>query len=277
MKWMIVADSSCDLHAVDTGTEEIGFETVPFVMSVDSKDYTDDETMNVERFVGIMEKSSSSRSSCPSPAAWEECFLKADRVLAFTISGRLSGSRNSAETARKMVLEKHPEKQIEIIDSLATGPKEILLIQNALNMIREQLSLENVAARCRKLADDIHTLFTLSSFHNLVQNGRVSRVVGFIAGALNIRVIGDGTKEGLIHMKDKARGDIKALRRIVELMAETGFREGPVAVCHCLNEKLAGQLIDMIRARWEGAKVSLYATRGLDSYYAERNGLIISY
>ena len=48
MKWMIVADSSCDLHTVETGTEEIGFETVPFVMSVDSEDYTDDETMDVE-------------------------------------------------------------------------------------------------------------------------------------------------------------------------------------------------------------------------------------
>ena len=33
----------------------------------------------------------------------------------------------------------------------------------------------------------------------------------------------------------------------------------------------------MIVSRWESAKVQLLPTRGLDSYYAERSGLIISY
>ena len=50
-----------------------------------------------------------------------------------------------------------------------------------------------------------------------------------------------------------------------------------MTVCHCMNEQMARSLKDMIVSRWESAKVQLLPTRGLDSYYAERSGLIISY
>lgn len=277
MKWLIAADSSCDLLTLETHSEQIGFETVPFTVTVDGNDFEDDAALNTVTMVDAMERGTSSHTSCPSPGAWYECFMKADQVIAFTISSNLSGSLNSAQIARNMVLETHPEKKIEIIDSLSTGPKLVTMAQQALFMIHKQASLANIAQSCRNMAQDIHTIFTLCSFHNLVQNGRISKIAGFIAGKLNLRVIGTGSSDGHIQMKEKVRGDMKALRAIVDEMSANGYQGGPIVICHCLNEKLAEQLKVILHKQWKNAAIQVLPTRGLDSYYAERNGLIISY
>ena len=56
-------------------------------------------------------------------------------VLAFTISSALSGSYNSACTARTMLQEEDPGKQIAVIDSKATGPEVSMLITKARELI----------------------------------------------------------------------------------------------------------------------------------------------
>ena len=277
MKWLIAADSSCDLKALETGSPEIEFRSVPFTVTLDNEDYQDDDKLNVETLVDSMEKSASCRTACPAVAAWVECFEQADQVIALTISSKLSGSYSSAMVARQIVLEKHPEKRIEVVDSLSTGPKLVLLAHKALHMIKYHHPFERVAASCHEIASSAKTLFTLSSFQNLVRNGRVGKLTGFIAGKLGIRAIGEGSEEGTIRLRDKIRGDLNTLKQIVETMGRQGFSGGKVVICHCLNEKLAEKLSSLIYLRWQHADVQILPTRGLDSVYAERNGLIISY
>ena len=277
MKWMIVTDSSCDLTELDTGSSDIGFDTVPFVMNLDGKDYVDDPELSVPGLVDAMETAGSSHSACPSPSAWETLFRKADHVIAMTISGRLSGSYNSALAGKAMALENHPDRKIEIIDSLSTGPKLVLLVQSALRQIQNQVPFETLCATCRNQAASIRTIFTLSSFHNLVQNGRVGKIAGFLAGKLGIRVIGVGSPEGEIQLKELMRGEQRTLKKIVKDMEENSYTGADMAISHCMNESMAQSLKEMILARWKDAKVQILPTRGLDSYYAERSGLIISY
>ena len=277
MKWMIATDSSCDLMTLDTGSPEIGFGTVPFSLILDDQEYQDNDALRVPELVDKMESAASSHSACPSPSDWEELFLQADQVIAFTISGQLSGSYNSAQTGKTMALEKDPDKKIEIIDSRATGPKLVLLVQRALRAIQGGASFEDVCSVCRKLADNGRTVFTLSSFHNLIQNGRVNKFAGVLAGKLGIRVIGVGSPEGEIQLKDLIRGEQRTLKRVVKDMVENGYNGSEMAISHCLNESMALSLREMILAHWADAKVQILPTRGLDSYYAERSGLIVCY
>ena len=58
---------------------------------------------------------------------------------------------------------------------------------------------------------------------------------------------------------------------------ENGYSGTDMVISHCLNEPMTRTLRDMIRSRWAEASVQVLPTRGLDSYYAERSGLIISY
>ncbi len=277
MKWMIVADSSCDLMQLDTDCKEIAYDTVPFQMTLDGVNYVDEKDLDVPSFVSVMEHAKESHSACPSPETWAQRFEQADRSIAITISSRLSGSYNSAIAAKGMVEEQYPEKRIEVIDSVSTGPKLVLLVQLAARMIEENRSFEQVCEACHAMAANVRTIFTLASFHNLVQNGRVSKFAGFIAGKLNIRVIGVGTDEGSIHLKELMRGEKKTLRNIVNCMQEDGYDGSNVAVSQCLNPRLAEDLKAMILEKWQRAKIQILPTRGLDSYYAERDGMIVCY
>ena len=76
MKWMIVTDSSCDLKTLEGQNEDLGFETVPFVMDVDGREFVDEPDLNVTELVDAMEKADKSHSACPSPETWRKHFEK---------------------------------------------------------------------------------------------------------------------------------------------------------------------------------------------------------
>ena len=277
MKWMLVTDSSCDLKQLDTGSPQVGFSTVPFIMDIEGREYVDSPDLDVPAMVDAMEAAKSSHSACPSPDAWQSAFQQAEKTLALTISSRLSGSFNSALVGKSMAQEEDPGKEIEVVDSLSTGPKLVMQAQLALKMIQSHASLAEVTEACRNLAARGRTIFTLNSFHNLVQNGRVGRLTGFLASKLGVRVIGVGSPEGEIQMKEVVRGEMRTMRKIVKDMEENGYAGDEMVISHCMNESAARSLIAMIQEKWQNAKVLLLPTRGLDSYYAERGGLIICY
>src|SRR5699024_11526063 len=65
----------------------------------------------------LYEKSAPSKSSCPSPDAFLRAYQGADNIIVITITGALSGSHNSAQIAKQMLLEEHPNVNIHVIDS----------------------------------------------------------------------------------------------------------------------------------------------------------------
>lgn len=275
MHMQIVCDSSCDMTQIPN--QEIGFSTVPFVITADGRDFVDDTTLDHDALMHAMENCRRSHTSCPSPGSWEECFMKADKTIALTISSNLSGSYQSAMTARQMVLESHPEKQIEVIDSLSTGPKLIMMVQDVLAKLREGMPIDQLCDAIRREAESINTLFTLSSFKNLVMNGRVSSLTSFLAGKLNMHIVGAASEEGRILIRHKMRGKVRALEALIREMEQNAFAGGRVVISHCCNEDYAAELAARIREKWAKAQVLIVPARGLDSYYAERNGLIVSY
>jgi len=278
VKWNIVSDSSCDLFDHEIMLENGGFSTVPFILRVEQKDYVDDLKLNVPEMLEAMEASSSAcTSACPSPEAWARQFQKADHTIAITISSNLSGSYNSAMLAREMVLAEHPEKKIYVLDSKSTGPEMLLCIEHLVQWIKSELSFDAIIQKAERFLANCKTTFALSSFDNLVKNGRMSRFAGFVAKRLNMWGIGIASDEGTIAVKSKTRGPQRALAIILADMQERGFIGGDVSISHCCNATMAEKLRSSIIEKWENAKVRIQATRGLDSFYAEREGLIIAF
>ena len=213
----------------------------------------------------------------PSPEDWLGKFMPEGPVLAFTISSALSGSFNSACTARNMMLEEEPGKQIAVIDSKATGPEVAMLILKARELILAGKGFEAVEAALNREAEKIHTIFALASYHNLIKAGRVNRLIGFIAGHLGFWGIGIGSESGEIAIRGKARGDKSMIRFMVEEMQKIGVAGQEIRISHCQNEKNALALKERLEDVFSGVRVVLMKTRGLDSFYAERHGLIIGF
>ena len=216
-------------------------------------------------------------SSCPSPGEWAAQFEKADRVIAVTISSSLSGSYSSAVSAARMVTEEHPEKKIHVVDSLSTAGEMVFILQAAIDAIREGCDFEEVAARAEAVKEKSALLFVLSSFENLVKNGRMNRLSGFVAGRLGLRAIGRASEEGTIDVFAKARGELHAINAIVEELENSGYLGGPLRIDHVLNEAGAHMLRLAIHKKWPRAAVTIGRCGGLCSFYAQRSGLMIAY
>lgn len=279
MEWMILGDSSCELRELEGCSEGVAFATVPLKIRVGEREFVDNAALDVPLMMEAMHNwNGPSTTACPSPEEWAEKFLQADKSIAVTISSNLSGSYNSAMVAREMVLENHPEKQIHVVDSLSTGGEMAMTIWKIRDMIAAGAGFEEVCAAAENEPQRIQILFGLASFENLVKNGRMSRIVGFLAGRLNMRVIGAGSEQGTIEMLHKTRGETRMLALILEEMDKRGYTgESPVFISHCLNEEGARLLHNGIRAKWPEAEVVIAPTSGLTSFYAEEQGLIVTY
>ena len=278
MMWHLVSDSACDLNTLEGTEGKMDFATIPFTIRIGGKEYIDDENMNIEEMLEANESHSEvAQTACPSPEIWREKFSAPGPVIAFTISGALSGCYNSACLGRDMLLENEPDKQIIIIDSRATGPEEAMLIWRARDLILEGKSIEEIEKDLNETADRIHTCFALSSYHNLIKSGRVGRLIGFIAGHLGFWGIGAGSDKGEIEIRGKARGSKGMIRFLVEEIGKVGIAGKQIVISHCQNLKDAEALKKALEAAHAGIEVLVQATRGLDSFYAEREGLIIGY
>ena len=272
MKWNIVTDSSCDLLPEQSSDGLIRLASVPFAICVGAQTFVDDENLNHAAMMDAMERErGASRTACPAPGDWLAEFEKGELTFAITISSQLSGSMNSALAARDMALERWPEKRIAVLDSRSTGPELVLCVEEIERLIRSGLDFDAIVEQATQFLQRTKILFALSSFDNLVKNGRMGKVTGFVARALGMWGIGGGSEEG------KTRGEQRVLELLTATMRDKGFHGYKAAISHCDNTNMAWKLRARILELWPAADVSVLPTRGLCSYYADRGGLIVSF
>ena len=267
-----IADSACDLKEYPG----ICFETVPLSISTDERNYTDDEALNVHEVLDYLETyNNRSYTACPSIDAWMKAFEGADEIYCVTITSGLSGTYSGANVAREQYLEQHPETKIYVVDSLSTGPGMVLLLEKLAELKSQGKSFEEVCAAIEKYRKRLKLYFSLSSLHNLAQNGRVSKLIASAIGFMNIKILGTASKEGTIEQVGKCRGNNRMIDKIIEQLKENGFTKGKIRICHVECLEFANAVADKIRFIFNCADIKIVPARGLCSYYAERGGIIL--
>ena len=281
MTWKLVSDSSSDLCTGQLKSTVADFVAVPLCLRVGEKEYWDTAELDIQELLAAMaEEKSASSTACPSPAAFARVFEKADRTICVTISANLSGTYNAAVLGREMVLEEHPEKKICIIDSKSTAGAEVLILRKARSLIEAnpEIDFDELCDALRVYQASLRTVFTLENFDNLVKNGRMRPLVGTLLHTLGIHVIAEATLQGTISVCDKARGAVKTYQRMAQLMAERKDCEGAeVIIAHCNNLEGAARLKKQIMDTLPVKSVELIPTRGLCSFYAMDQGLIVGF
>jgi len=258
---------------------KVFLKVAPLTLRVGDKEYVDDETLDVPEFLAAMAaEKGPSGTACPSPETFAQAFSSADCSLCFAISGNLSGTYDAACLARDIVLEDHPEKKIYVLDTCSTSGSLYLLTELAVELIESGMDFEEICKRLDQERDDQRTVFTLQCFDNLVKNGRMKPLLGTILEGLGIHVIADATPVGTIRVVDKARGEKRAYRHMVEYMAkEKDCTDRHVIIAHCQNLEGATKLKEAILAALPVKKVTFLECRGLTTFYAMEKGLIVVY
>ena len=278
MKWKIIADSGCDYRSLDNLAPDTEFVSVPLTIQVGETIYRDDAQLNIDQMMEEMyATTTASKSACPSPDDYMKSFEGADNIVVVTITGTLSGSYNSAEIAKKIYLEEHPNTKIHIIDSLSAGGEVDLLVRKLNHLVAESLDFDQVVDAITAYQSKTKLLFVLAKVDNLVKNGRLTKLVGTVVGLLNIRMVGEASKTGTLELLQKARGQKKAIKAAFDELLKSGYAGGHITIAHCNNEKFIEQFSELVREKFAQASIEVLPTSGLCSFYAEEGGLLMGY
>ena len=278
MTWKIVADSGCDYPQLANPAIDTEFISVPLTIQVAEQVFIDDANLDIDKMMETMYTTSeASKSACPSPDDYLRAFEGANHIFVVTITGTLSGSQNSAQLAKNLYLEEHPDTQIHVIDSLSAGGEVDLIVEKINDLIEQELSFEEVVKAITAYQEKTKLLFVLAKVDNLVKNGRLSKLIGTVVGLLNIRMVGEASETGTLELLQKARGAKKSLQAAYEELIKAGYAGGRIVMAHRSNEKFCQQLSELLREKFPQAEIKILPTSGLCSFYAEEGGLLMGY
>lgn len=272
MKRKIVADSSCDMWELNG----VDFAVAPMTISTDNKHYVDNQELDVHLMSEDLAKYKGvSHTACPSAGSWLDCYEGYDEVFVITLTGSMSGTYNSAMTAKGIYEEENDNVKVHVFDSLSTGPEMRLLIEKLKEMIEEDLPFEEIVEKGQDYLKHTRLFFALKSLHNFAMNGRINKAVASAIGVLNISIFATASEEGTIQQISKCRGEKKVVRSMIEHLENAGYHGGKVRISHADNLKLAHNVRDKILELYPHADIIVYPMGGLCTYYAEIGGLLV--
>lgn len=200
-KIRIITDSASDI----TGAANTQLTVLPMRINFGEEEYLDGVTISHHEFYEkLIESDTLPVTSLISPAVFEEAFEKAvgngEKVIAITISGRLSGTYQSAILAAAQF-----EGNVFVIDSLNAAIGEQILVNYALELVNKGMSAKEIVQTLNDAKKHIHILALLDTLEYLKKGGRISKTVAFVGGALSIKPVVT-VIDGEVALLGKARG-----------------------------------------------------------------------
>ncbi len=200
-KICLITDSASDLLP----NNPYGITVLPMTVRFGDTEYQDGVTLSNKAFYEkLIENDELPTTSLITPAAFEVAYQKAlcnaEKVIVITISGKLSGTYQSAVIAATDYAQK-----VFVVDSQNVAIGEQILVLYALELIKQGLTAEEIAPILEKERHHIHILALLDTLEYLKKGGRISKSVAFVGGALSIKPV-VSVKDGEVAMIGKARG-----------------------------------------------------------------------
>jgi DegV family protein with EDD domain len=182
----IVVDSTFGLDPKYVKDNQI--IVVPLNVLIDNKEYIDGE-IHPDVVVDALQNKKTVKTSQPAPElflkAFEDQLKRYEDVICMTISKSLSGTINSANLAKTLVESEHV--YIEDTESNINGAA--YLAEKLIEYLDEGHSVQEGLRHLGELKEKGSLVFTVDNLQQLVTNGRLSRVQGFIGNILKIKPI----------------------------------------------------------------------------------------
>lgn len=233
-KIKLITDSTSDI--TQELIEKYQIHVLPLTVHIGEASYKDGETITLETlYKGVDEGGPFPSTSQVNPNEFYEVYKKyldeGYKIISVHISSLLSGTVQSAEIAKDMT----ESDQITVIDSKGVSGSSLLPLIQAGEMIKNNSTYEEVVTYLKENVEKVKVFAAFDTLTYLVKGGRVPKSVGAIGGFLGIKPL-ITVKEGKLEMIDKVRGSKKALKALLESIAQTKRQEGsPILVINSLD------------------------------------------
>jgi DegV family protein with EDD domain len=217
MATKIVTDSSADLPPDLARRWDI--TVIPCNIVVDDVSYKDGVDLSPDEFYRHLGASPRLPTTAqPSMADFQEVYqsllTQGHHIVSIHVSGKLSGTLNSAERARASL---GNSVSIEIIDSQLASIGLGLAVLAAAQLAQGGVTYREVAEQVRRDLPQTHAFFLLDTLEYLQKGGRIGKAQAFVGSMLSVKPILkiiDGEAHGL----ERPRNRQRALLRLVELV-----------------------------------------------------------
>ncbi len=215
-KIQFITDSASD---IEQGRE--GVKVLPLHIRFGETEYEDGVTISHREFYEkLIESDELPTTSLISPGVFEEAYEEAtadgSKVIVITISGKLSGTYQSACIAAEDY-----EGSVFVIDSCNATIGEQILVERGLQLKAEGLSAEEIVRILESEKEKIHTMGVLDTLEYLKKGGRISSAAALLGGALAIKPV-VAVRDGEIVLLGKARGSKNGNNFLVNEIEKAG-------------------------------------------------------
>ncbi len=213
-------------------------------------------------------------TSHPNLGQYEEAFRTVPQdcteILCINLTSKMSGSYNTACTAKKMLLEEGFPVPITVYDSLQVSFGLCILVLEAARMARTGATVAQIVARLDELRPKIGVYFVMESLANARKGGRVGAIRVLAADLLHVKPL-LMFRDGLVRDIGIVRGFDAAVEQVIDRYRRQAEYGGEVFLFHADRAALAQAVkqrllaIDpaaTVRIEWVGAVIGIYTGAG---------------
>ncbi|EKQ57016.1 MULTISPECIES: DegV family protein [unclassified Clostridium] len=253
----IITDSGCDLSYEIINSLDI--EYLGLECEIEGTRIIEDggKILNYKNFYEKLIKGAMPKTSQITPNRFIQIFekyisLKYD-ILYIALSSGLSGTFNSALTAREEILEKYPEANIKIIDSKAASSGQGLLVYTAAKLKEESKSLNEIVDYIEEYKRNLYHFFTVKDLKHLERGGRINSASAIVGSVLNITPILTVNEEGTLEVIKKIRGEKKVLKELIKYIGQNICENNlnTVFISHADNNESVEFLLCLIKEKFK--------------------------
>ncbi len=255
----IVTDSTSDLDPTIAAEQHITL--VPAHVRFGDVDYKDGVDITGEKFYAMLaEAQELPQTSQPSVGEFVEVYKQLaqdhEHIVSLHVSGKLSGTMQSALTATQQMQEESSCK-IHVVDTQSASLGLAYMALEAARLVGEDEEPDRIVNHVKYVADLMHVAFTPETLEYLRRGGRLGAASHLLGSLLRIKPVLI-LKDGAVEVLDKVRTRSRVLERLVQYVESVAGPEGSLThlgVMHANAPEFAEEVQQAILERVSAGSV----------------------
>ncbi len=249
--YAIITDGCADLPK--SLTEELGIGVIPVTVIINDQDPQPNTALDVTDFYAQLRNGAVAKTAATGMmefADFAEPYLKDGKdILYLAFSSGMSSTYNSARMGAQELMEKYPDRKINVVDTKCASLGEGLLVYLTAKEQEKGATLEEATAFASENAPRLCHWFTVDDLFFLKRGGRVSGATALIGSMLAIKPVMHVDDDGHLIKVSTAKGRKKSIFALLDKMKETAINphEQTVFISHGDCEAEAQGLADAIK------------------------------
>lgn len=253
----IISDSST-LYSIEEGKKN-KIDIAPLSVTINGETYRENEDITTEEFIKIINEGHLPISSQPSVGEVVNLYEKYpdDEIINISMADGLSGTYNSACMAKNMC---QNSNNIEVVNARTLCMPHRYLVECAVKMADMGKSKNEILDEINKLINSSKSYLIPKDFDYLVRGGRLSPLVGRIAGMINlVPVVTLSEDSTRLDKFTTSRTLKKAVGKICDALIEAGIDSNHnIYITHaCAGEETIESVKKIISDKIENADIQV--------------------